>query len=68
MPAKHVNHYPDPGIQYGHFRVLPFTPGGYIVIDDRREPGKQRVARTLSLDDADMRAAEFDARDGENRR
>ena len=66
--ASFKNHYPDPGIQYGHFRVLPYTPGGYVVIDDRRKPGYQRVARMLSLDDAAQRAAELDARDGEDRR
>jgi hypothetical protein len=68
MAAKYTNHYPDPGITCGHFRVLPYTPGGYVVIDDRRPPGKQRVARMLSLDDAASHAAELDARDGEDRR
>ncbi len=61
------NHYPDPGISFGHFRVLPLTTGGYVVIDDRRPPGRQRVARMLSLDDAAQRAAINDARDGERR-
>lgn len=60
---KWQNHYPDPGIQIGHFRVLPHTPGGYIVIDDRRPPGYQRVAKRLSLDDAENDAAIRDAED-----
>jgi hypothetical protein len=42
MPAG-VTHYPDPGEQFGAFRVLPRTDGGHIVIDDRREPGDQTV-------------------------
>lgn len=65
---KNQQHYPDPGITYGFFRVLPYVPGGYVVIDTRRPPGYQRVARMLSIDDADQRCAELDARDGEDRR
>jgi len=68
MPAKYTNHYPDPGITYGHFRVLPCTTGGYVVIDDRRPPGYQRVAKRVSLDDAANDAAIRDAEDGEGRR
>lgn len=68
MPAKYTNTYPDPGITCGHFRVLPYAPGGYVVIDDRRKPGYQRVARRLSLDDAANDAAIRDAEDGEAKR
>ncbi len=66
--GKFQNHYPDPGITFGHYRVLPYVPGGYVVIDTRRAPGYQRVARMLSIDDAAMRAAILDAEDGEKRR
>lgn len=59
------NHYPDPGITSGHFRVLPITTGGYAVIDDRRPPGHQRVALRGSLDDAANEAAIRDAEDEE---
>ena len=62
------SHYPDPGIQFGHFRVLPFTPGGFVVIDDRRPPGRQRVTRMSHLEDAANHAAILDAEDGEQRR
>jgi len=59
------SHYPDPGITFGHFRVLPYTLGGYVVIDDRRPIGKQRVARMSQLEDAADHAAILDAEDGE---
>jgi len=59
------SHYPDPGITFGHFRVLPITTGGYAVIDDRRPPGKQRVALRGSLDDAAKEASIRDTEDGE---
>ncbi len=65
---KWQSHYPDPGIAYGSFRVLPFTPGGYVVIDDRRPIGRKRVARMSQLDDAAHHAAILDAEDGEERR
>lgn len=63
-----MNILPDPGIQFGHFRVLPYAPGGYCVIDDRRPPGFQRVARMSDLERAADHAAILDARDGEERR
>lgn len=66
--GKWQRHYPDPNIRFGHFRVLPYTPGGYVVIDDRRPVASQRVARMSSLDDAANRAAILDAEDGEKRR
>lgn len=60
-----MNILPDPGVQFGHFRVLPYAPGGYAVIDDRRPPGNQKIARMSSLDDASQYAAIRDAADGE---
>ncbi len=57
------NHYPDPGVTYGHFRVLPCTTGGYVIVDDRRRPGMQRVGKTMSLDDASYYAASKDTED-----
>lgn len=62
------NHYPDPDVRFGHFRVLPITTGGFAVIDDRRPPGRQRVARMSHLEDAANHAAVLDAEDGERRR
>jgi hypothetical protein len=35
--------YPDPGIQHGHYRVLPYAPGGFVVIDERRQFASQTV-------------------------
>lgn len=47
------NHYADPGIEYGNFRVLPRTDGGFVVIDGRRKPGKQTVGQKFrQLEDA----------------
>jgi hypothetical protein len=37
------NHYPDPKIEHGPFRVLPRTDGGYVVADSRRPAGDQAV-------------------------
>lgn len=65
---KWQSHYPDPGIQCGHFRVLPYTAGGYVVIDDRRPIARQRVGRMGQLEDAANYAAILDAEDGEVRR
>lgn len=42
MPAG-VNHWPDPGIQHGSFRVLPRTDGSFAVVDDRNPPGGQTI-------------------------
>jgi len=38
--------YRDPGISAGPFRILPFAPGGFLVYDDRREPGDRTVGRS----------------------
>ncbi len=37
------NHFPDPGLEFGAFRVMPQTTGGYIVVDTRRAPGQRQV-------------------------
>lgn len=42
MPHPHQV-FPDPGIQHGHFRVLPRTDGGFVVVDDRRPVADQAV-------------------------
>lgn len=44
-----AQHWPDPDIRHGHLRVLPRTTGDFVVIDERRKPGKRvlRVFRTL---------------------
>lgn len=42
MPAGRP-HYPDPSIEYGAFRVLPRTDGGFIVYDHRRRLGSRQV-------------------------
>lgn len=42
MPAG-VNHYPDPGVSFGAFRVLPRTDGRWAVVDERRPVGNQTV-------------------------
>jgi len=42
MPAG-LNHFPDPGLQFGAFRVLPRTDGRWAVCDERRPPGEQTV-------------------------
>jgi len=52
-----VRHYPDPGIEYGVFRVLPMTTGGYIVYDPRRPLGKRQVGPVFKkLADAELAA------------
>lgn len=52
MPAGHP-HYPDPGVEYGAFRVLPRTDGGFVVYDPRRAPAKRQVGpRFRTLEDA----------------
>ncbi len=40
---SHHNHYPDPSITHGPFRVLPQTTGGYVVEDTRRPVGDRAV-------------------------
>jgi hypothetical protein len=40
-------HYPDPGITHGHFRVLPQTTGGFVIVDDRRAPGEQMIRNKI---------------------
>lgn len=55
-----MNHYPDPGITHGPFRVLPVTTGGYCVVDTRRPIGKQTVARYKHLDNARYEAISLD--------
>lgn len=52
----HGTSYPDPGIEYGSFKVLPYTAGGFVVIDVRRKPGKRTVRHFAKLEDADMAA------------
>ncbi len=48
-----MNHFPDPGIEHGAFRVLPRTSGGYVVVDIRRRPGNQTVGPVFKkLEDA----------------
>lgn len=52
------NSYPDPGIEFGSFRVLPRTTGGYVVIDKRRKPGKQQVGAPFKKLEEAAHAAE----------
>lgn len=42
MPAG-LRHFPDPGLQFGAFRVLPRTDGTFAVIDERRPAGDRTV-------------------------
>lgn len=57
----HFNVHRDPGVSFGHYRVLPYTPGGFVVVDERRPPGKQCLYKTRSLDDAsDYAASRFE--------
>lgn len=53
------NCYPDPGIQHGHFRVLPRTDGQWCVLDDREPPGKQTVMVFKSKEAASVSAADW---------
>ena len=54
------NTYPDPGITFGSFRVLPVTTGGFVIVDTRRKPGKQTVGeRFKKLEDAARVAEEW---------
>ncbi len=41
------NTFPDPGITHGHFRVLPQTTGGYVIVDDRRPHGDMIVKNKI---------------------
>lgn len=46
-------HYPDPSISHGVFRVLPRTDGGFIVFDPRRALGRMQVGPVFArLEDA----------------
>jgi hypothetical protein len=52
------NHYPDPDVQHGAFKVLPRTDGGFVVVDTRRKLGKRTVGekyRTLEAAAADAK-------------
>ncbi len=51
MPAG-ARHFPDPGLTYGHFRVLPRTDGKWAVFDDRRKPGESTVKTFRKKGDA----------------
>jgi hypothetical protein len=55
----------DEGITYGHFRVLPRTTGGYVVIEDRRPPGYQTVSTHPSLEGAKIDACMRDRESAE---
>ncbi len=57
MPAG-VEHFSDPGIQYGALRVLPRTDGFWIVYDVRRPIGKRTVGKPFPS----MKAADFAAK------
>jgi hypothetical protein len=61
MPAG-VSHFPDPDIQFGHFRVLPRTDGKWAVIDLRRDPGA-RTIKAFSKKETAVEAAEKWARE-----
>lgn len=53
----HGIHFPDPGLEYGHFRILPRTDGLWIVVDSRRAPGKRTVGKPFrTRDQADQAA------------
>jgi hypothetical protein len=51
------NSYPDPGVEFGSFRVLPQTTGGFIIVDKRRRPGKQQVGAPFRKLEEAVRAA-----------
>jgi hypothetical protein len=46
----------DPGIEYGHFRVLQRTDGPFIVCDFRRPLGRCTVAMFRTVEEADASA------------
>jgi hypothetical protein len=56
VPAG-VNHYPDPGLSFGHFTVLPRTDGKWAVVDDRRALGA-RTIKAFSKKDLAVEAAQ----------
>lgn len=49
-------YYRDPEIRRGPYRVLPFTPGGFVIIDERISPFQRGARNIVShhdwLDDA----------------
>jgi hypothetical protein len=47
---------PDPNVRHGHFRVLPQTTGGFVVIDETRRLGEQVITKPMSLEAADAKA------------
>lgn len=55
MPAG-LRHFPDPGIQYGAFRVLRRTDGVFAVVDERRKPGDRTVMLFPKLNEAEAAA------------
>lgn len=52
------NNYPDPGVEFGSFRVLPRTDGGYVIVDVRRAPGKRTVGKKFQKLEEATRVAE----------
>ena len=58
--VAHGNVYPDPDIQHGSFRVFPRTDGGYVIVDERRKPGRRTVGgKFRELKEADRTAAQW---------
>lgn len=46
---ERITYYPDPGIGRGPFRILPYTPGGWIVFDDRAPLGRAVVGEPFTF-------------------
>jgi hypothetical protein len=44
--------YPDPTVRFGDLRVLPYTPGGFVIYDERRPVLGRGVAHVSTLEKA----------------